>query len=186
MRWNKPLPGTRLVFYLASFVGLFRAVEQSVSEAGAPAERIDPTTRAEGQDVNAAGVFLAGVGILLGLWAVVLVLYPLFTHFKYARTGGLDPEKVLVYAPPLPPRPRNVDDMYRKLEVFRAREDSALSSYRWVDRSKGIVSIPIERAMQILAQQGVPPSKPGGAEYYPPSAGSLMTGFENKTRPEPR
>jgi len=143
-------------------------------------------THAEGRDVNAKAIWMAGIGVLLGLWAVVLLLYPLFTYFKYERTGGKDPAKVLVYLPNQPPLPRNSSNPSGNLAAFRAREDSLLNSYLWVDRSKGIVSIPIGRAMQILAGRGIPPSPPGGTAYYPPKAGSMQTGFEGKVEPEPR
>jgi len=147
---------------------------------------IDPTTRAERRDVNAKAIWIAGIGTLLGVWAVVLLMYPLFTYYKYERTGGKNPAKVLTYLPAAPPTPRNVENSSRNLREFRAREDAMLNSYQWVDRGKGIVSIPISRAIQILAQKGVPPSPPGGSAYYPPKAGSMRTGFEGKVEPEPR
>ena len=33
------------------------------------------------------------------------------------------------------------------------REQEILNSYRWVDRSKGIVHIPIERAMELMVER---------------------------------
>ena len=33
------------------------------------------------------------------------------------------------------------------------REREILNSYRWVDRSKGIVHIPIERAMELMVER---------------------------------
>ena len=35
------------------------------------------------------------------------------------------------------------------------RERAILNSYRWIDRSKGVVHIPIDRAMELVAQRGV-------------------------------
>jgi hypothetical protein len=32
------------------------------------------------------------------------------------------------------------------------REQAILNTYRWIDRSQGIVHIPIERAMELIAQ----------------------------------
>ena len=42
------------------------------------------------------------------------------------------------------------------LEAFQAREEIELHSYGWVNRSSGIVRIPIERAMELLLQKGLP------------------------------
>jgi DNA-binding GntR family transcriptional regulator len=37
-----------------------------------------------------------------------------------------------------------------------AAETAILHSYGWVDRDAGIVRIPIERAIEILAERGLP------------------------------
>ncbi len=186
MNRSKSLPGSRLLLYAGSLAGVLRTAERSLAEVNAPAEEIDPTTRAEPQDVNAKWVFIAGLGVLLALWATVVVIYPLFSYFKYERTGGQDPSKVLYYVPPQPPIPRNEDHEFRTLREFEAREEGEMESYRWVDRSKGIVSIPIERAMSLIVERGIPPAKAAGNEYYPPSEGSMHTGLGDKVKPEPR
>ena len=38
---------------------------------------------------------------------------------------------------------------------MHAREDLLLDNYTWVDQSKGTVRIPIEQAMQLIAQRGL-------------------------------
>jgi hypothetical protein len=45
-----------------------------------------------------------------------------------------------------------------RLEIkdFRTQEEQTLNSYGWVDQPNGVVRIPIERAMQLLAQRGLP------------------------------
>jgi hypothetical protein len=40
-----------------------------------------------------------------------------------------------------------------ELREMREAEDRVLDSYAWIDREKGIVRIPVERAMDILAQK---------------------------------
>lgn len=53
-----------------------------------------------------------------------------------------------------------------RLEIWKAKNLKHLSSYGWIDRAKGVVHIPIERAMeQVIAS---PPDVPG--ESVPPSA----------------
>jgi hypothetical protein len=44
------------------------------------------------------------------------------------------------------------------------RERAILDSYRWVDRSKGIVHIPIDRAMELLEQRGLQTRQTDGAQ----------------------
>jgi hypothetical protein len=55
------------------------------------------------------------------------------------------------------PTPRvQTDDGNQDVADLHAREDLLLDNYTWVDRSQGKVRIPIERAMQIIAQKGLP------------------------------
>jgi hypothetical protein len=43
-----------------------------------------------------------------------------------------------------------------ELTAMRVEEQKILFTYDWVVRDKGIVRIPIERAIEILAQRGLP------------------------------
>jgi hypothetical protein len=55
------------------------------------------------------------------------------------------------------PTPRLLtDDGDQDVADMHAREDLLLSNYSWVDQSKGTVRIPIEQAMQLIAQRGLP------------------------------
>ena len=55
------------------------------------------------------------------------------------------------------PTPRLlIDDGDQDVADLHAREDLLLSNYTWVDESKGTVRIPIERAMELIAQRGLP------------------------------
>ena len=55
------------------------------------------------------------------------------------------------------PAPRLlVDDGHAEVADLHARENVLLDNYTWVDRSKGTVRIPVERAMEIISQQGLP------------------------------
>jgi len=50
---------------------------------------------------------------------------------------------------------------------FRLQEEKKLNSYGWIDQKAGIARIPIDRAMQLLAQRGLPTRLQAGA--VPPS-----------------
>jgi hypothetical protein len=51
-------------------------------------------------------------------------------------------------------------DAPNELREMRAAEDAVLNSYGWVDKDAGIVRIPVDRAMAILANKGLPARKP--------------------------
>jgi hypothetical protein len=64
------------------------------------------------------------------------------------------------------PTPRlQIDDGNQDLVGLHQREDLLLDHYSWVDQSQGKVRIPIDRAMELIAQRGLPvEQKPGPAE----------------------
>lgn len=67
----------------------------------------------------------------------------------------------------LPPAPRLQVNPARDIAELRLAEDRRLQGYGWVDPGKGIARIPIERAMAILVEKGLPARPPGAA---PPAA----------------
>ena len=56
--------------------------------------------------------------------------------------------------PAQPPGPNLLTNEPQNLRTFRAHEDTALSSYGWVDRNAGTVRIPIDRAKELLLERG--------------------------------
>ena len=69
------------------------------------------------------------------------------------------------------PTPRlQTDDGDQDLTDLHQREDLLLDHYSWVDQSQGKVRIPIERAMELIAQRGLP------VETKPASTEPLMFG----------
>lgn len=78
-------------------------------------------------------------------------------------------ERDLLAAPePVTPRPavRGVLNPRQPeaLSELRARAAMRLDSYGWVDRDAGVAHIPIERAMQMIVEQGVPKWSGGASE----------------------
>jgi hypothetical protein len=54
------------------------------------------------------------------------------------------------------PQPRLETNEPMEINAFRLQEEQTLNSYDWVDRPAGVVRIPIDRAMELLAQRGLP------------------------------
>ena len=54
------------------------------------------------------------------------------------------------------PQPRLEEDERGQLDDVRIKEENTLNSYGWVDEAGGVVHIPIQRAMQLVVEQGLP------------------------------
>src|SRR5215472_13465065 len=69
------------------------------------------------------------------------------------------------------PTPRlQDDDGNLDTADLHAREDLLLDNYSWIDRSKGTVRIPVQRAMELIAQRGLP------VQQQAPQGETLMAG----------
>jgi hypothetical protein len=138
------------------------------------AEEIQPGNHAshgdyERRDIGVAGILYFIVGLAVATFVVHLILAGLYDFLdKRARAHQpavnalienvpMDTRKV---APGYPnqafPNPRLETDEHGQLNDIRLNEERTLSSYGWVDQQAGTVHIPIERAMDLLAQRGLP------------------------------
>ena len=74
-----------------------------------------------------------------------------------------------------PPMPRLQTTPYADLKQFRAAEETVLNGYAWVDKNRGIAQIPVTRAIEIVAEKGLPepppvPAAPPAQAPAPPAA----------------
>lgn len=70
------------------------------------------------------------------------------------------------------------------LQAFRAGEDAELGSYGWINKTSGVVRIPIERAMELVLQQGLPTRGSNGENQVGPSTWQLMQQRPQHRQPE--
>jgi hypothetical protein len=171
------------------------AVERTVEVARNPPEGIrredspcNEEVDFEASDINIRTTFISGVSALIGIWAIIGLIYFLFAYLAHERTVNSPlPLPIEARGNPLPPEPRLQPSHHNDLMKMRAREDWELSHYFWIDKTKGKIAIPIERAMDIVAARGIPPQKqPPNLVLSQPEAGTRQTGFEGKVAPEPR
>ena len=84
------------------------------------------------------------------------------THFCKNRAMQNMSALGVIGAPNLDPLERfpkpnlQIDDDHAERTALLAAQNEKLNSYGWVDRSNGIVQIPIEHAIDLLAQRGLP------------------------------
>jgi hypothetical protein len=62
------------------------------------------------------------------------------------------------------PSPKLEEDERGQLNEIRMKEEKTLYSYGWVDEKAGTIHIPIERAMDLIVQRGLPVRSQGAAE----------------------
>jgi hypothetical protein len=103
------------------------------------------------------------IGGIVGLLVVLALVLASITVLQAVATAtpptiGVPQDLVqgLRYAPPTPPAPRLEAQPGETFGPYREASEQALESYHWVDRANGVVAIPIEQAMDLVVQQGLP------------------------------
>jgi hypothetical protein len=112
--------------------------------------------RHEARDFNVRAAALFGLGLLVAAVVIHLVTVQLLGAFgRRARALDLPPRPVTA-EPPAPSTPLLQTSPSEDLERLRAAEAAALGTYGWIDRERGRVRLPIDRAVELLLQQGLP------------------------------
>lgn len=111
-------------------------------------------------DVSTRFISGFGVGFVAMVILTGLLIWGLFRFLADLQVRKDAPAPPLAAAvPQKPPEPRLQEAPARDLGKARAEEEAVLRSYGWVDRNSGIVHIPIERAMTLLLERGLPVRK---------------------------
>ncbi len=119
----------------------------------------------ETSDVSIGAIVKFGIGLAVTALVIHVAMWGLFRvlHERGEKRDRPLPPLVAAALRRTPPEPRLEPDALLPRRRMQAKEKAALKSYGWVDRDAGIVRVPIERAMEILVQRGLPPSKPMAA-----------------------
>jgi hypothetical protein len=119
----------------------------------------DLPTGYERSDLKPGTIALFGIGLAVVIGAAV-VITSLFVHYRALQLPRQEtPVPRLAGEREATPEPRLQVDAQNELRQMRAAEGAALNSYGWVDKDAGIVKIPVDRAMEILAKKGLPARK---------------------------
>jgi hypothetical protein len=113
----------------------------------------------EERDVRLRPLIISGICLAIVAGLSLLAMWLLFDYFAARRARlqvGLHP---LLEMRQLPPEPRLQVSPQLDMRAILTNERSILDSYGWVDRQAGIVRIPIERAIELLMERGLPSRK---------------------------
>ena len=119
---------------------------------------VNPGVHHEESDVDIRAILGFGAALIAVAAAVHILIFGLFGFFE-RREGVKVPAAYPLAAAEghrEPPEPRLQTDPRQDMADLRAREDDRLGSYGWVDKNAGIVRIPIDAAMQLTLERGLP------------------------------
>ena len=131
-------------------------MSESPSPVPTPAHS-ESRVRHERRDVNARIIMYIGLGACVCAVLIHFGLLELFHIYRVQEDRGDPlPPPLRTAESQLPPPPRLEVKPGASLQELRRAEQARLSSYRWVDRQTQEVRIPIDRAMELSLERGLP------------------------------
>jgi hypothetical protein len=114
---------------------------------------------AEGSNVRRIFIWLCGfMGLASVAFIIVLGFHFAFMHWS-PFTQKFRPLSPLAQLRRVPPEPRLQSNPTIDMAQFRKLEIALTDSYGWVDAPAGVVRLPIERAIALVANEGLPARK---------------------------
>lgn len=105
-------------------------------------------------DVKPIIQFLVGLGALM---VFVMFLMTGFYNLLDSHFGRSEQNvSPLVDVQQIPPGPKLQVNPAEELIEVRSWEEQRLSTYEWIDEDTGVFRIPIDRAMEVVAETGLP------------------------------
>lgn len=137
----------------------------------------------EREDLGAKPILIFLAALVVGCVVVALALRGMYSYLdRYesrhepaqsplvqpttADTRVVEPGNIAKF-----PEPRLEGTETTQIDTFRMQEEQTLHSYGWVDQEGGVVRIPIDRAMELTAQRGLP-TRPPAAVPAPSDSGA--------------
>jgi hypothetical protein len=120
----------------------------------------------ETTDVNIRAILTFGGGlVVLGavVYFVVFLLFGYLNRREAAASASPAYPLAVGQGDRLPPEPRLQAHPRQDLKELRESEDALLKSYGWVDKNEGVIRMPIDEAMKLVLQRGLP-SRPASEQ----------------------
>ena len=109
-----------------------------------------------GHEQSEVSVRLIVVSLAFLAVATAIVFVLVIGIFRYFYDTYSTEETMKLTQPVVPPEPRIEVAPWEQLQQLRAKEDHIQSTYAWVDKQNGVVRVPIDRAIDLLAAKGLP------------------------------
>ena len=109
----------------------------------------------EHRDTDARIIVYSALGLVVGMVLVCLFVVGLFREMQ--KVMPVDhPTSSIANPNRIPPEPRLQPHPAEEYKALRQHESDVLDHYGWVDQKAGVVRIPIDKAIDIMAKRGFP------------------------------
>ena len=153
-------------------------------------------TEFEHEDLGTRGVFAFMIGLaIIGIviYFIIVGMYSFLDNYERSQMATASPLVTSKGAMSRVVTQADMDKAFKdngapmletnehgQFRDFLIKQEDQLNSYGWVDKEGGVAHIPIERAMQLIVERGLPvhpPGSPGGIKT-PASKAPAKKGVE--------
>jgi hypothetical protein len=121
----------------------------------------------EVRDVLLRPILITGAALFITLFIVMAITLGLYTWNANRLAQAQTPLPPLATVDQTFPEPQLQPSNNADLLAMYAEHDELLGSYGWVNQAQGQVHIPVERAMELIVERGLP-VRPGATELPVP------------------
>ena len=135
-----------------------------MANSSKPTPPVNPNPDWQDRDINLTMLLAILGGIIVTVVASFIGMGMLMKHYQVRETAKDQPVSVLATTRQLPDGPMLQVNPPEELAAHLAGQRALISGYGWINESTGIAQIPIDRAMAIVAEKGVPKFAPVGVK----------------------
>lgn len=124
-----------------------------------------PGAQYEHTDIDTSVGYKFALWLFVAMLIAVGIVYGTFWFFEsrsQAADAAAQKYPLAVGQQRNPPAPNLQMQPFKDIYVLHEGEAQKLGSYGWVDKDGGVVRVPIDRAMELLLQRGLPARADGG------------------------
>jgi hypothetical protein len=132
----------------------------------------------ETSDVHVRPLAWLGVGLAALILISMLAVKGIFEFLDWQQArNDVVPPPMMIQRPQQPPEPRLQTTPVPNRKLIVEQENKLLTTYGWVDSKSGVARIPVDQAMKLLAERGLPVRNESG---QPSAVGGRQTTTESR------
>ena len=124
-----------------------------------------PGAKYEHTDLDTSVGYKFALWLAVAMLISVVIVYGTFWFFENQTTTAdavAQKYPLAVGQKKTPPAPNLQTQPFKDVYLLRQGEAEKLESYSWIDKADGITRIPIDRAMELTLERGLPARAEGG------------------------
>lgn len=118
---------------------------------------------------------MAALAVVTALTAAALIpMFAFLRDFVGGAETAVPPSRV--QSGRRPPKPWLQEEPFGDLQALRAHESAVLGHYAWADHGQGVIRMPIDDAMAVVLERGLPVRAEAPAAVAAPAAAASPQG----------